>query len=131
MIIKQHICHVCVYRVECSSVSHPAGLSALPDSAHLKVTFLAQTTEPPRPAGLPMTMGAVADGLLRCRSSSINKSRKESEEVVDCSVAALRKGMDKILTVTGQSNAEGRIKHIQLIHTKSLQALLEQLKGVI
>lgn len=73
-------------------LSYPAGLPALPGSADLKVTLLAQLAVPTVLAGLPAAMAAVADDLSRC-SSSINKSRKDSDEGEDCTAVAL--GMQK------------------------------------
>lgn len=66
-------------------LAHPAGLPALPGSAHLKVTLLAQVAVPVVLAGLPAAMATV---LSRC-SSSVNKSRKDSDEGQDCTAVAL------------------------------------------
>lgn len=67
---------------------HPAGLPALPGSAHLKVTLLAQVAMPTVLADLPAAMAAVADDLSRC-ASSISKSRKDRDEGEDCAAVAL------------------------------------------
>lgn len=74
-------------KIKCC-LSHPAGLPALPGSADLKVTFLAQVAVPKVLAGLPVPTARVADDLSRC-SSSINKSRKDSDEGGDCTAVAL------------------------------------------